>query len=753
MSTELSRRAFLRSGGALVVGFSFAGAGLAARAAAAAPSPYTSDGPLPLNQVDSFLAIHADNTATVFSEKVELGQGTTTGTLQIVAEELDLDLSQLQTARVDSNLFANQGATVASNGIQVGGTQIRAAAAHARQTLLNLASERLGVPASSLTVARGVVSGGGRSMTYGELLGDKRFSVTMSPATLHPGVAPAKPVAQYKVVTTRIPRVDIPDKVAGTNVSMHKVHVPGMLHGRVVRPRGQRAWGTGAPVLSIDEGSVKGIPGVQVVRRGDFVGVVAPKEYDAVMASLALRVRWKEDTSLPGNGNLFSHMRRQPTTDVLTRQTGDLAAGFAGAAKTVSGSYEIAYQTHASQSPSCALADVTPNGALVMCSTQDVFGMRTKLVNVLGRPAQQVRVVYYEGSGCYGQNLHDDVAQAAAIMSQELGKPIRVQLMRSDEHGWGNTEAAHIIDVRGGIDAAGRLTALDVTALQHGWKSVEPSQQLALGAPYPPTGTSAVAGVTARSGGAIYGSPSYRLVNRYYNGVGSGSLPGTNMRSPVDLAAAFASEQAIDALAYAAGMDPVAFRRLNMGADTRWLGVLDAVTQASGWQPRPAASRLSKENIVTGRGVGLGSHLTSYGGVVAEIEVNKKTGKIVVTHTYAALDVGLAVNPGLVENQIVGQQMMAVSRALFEQLHFGKKGVTSLDWAGYPILRFREHPKVTAMVVQRLDQPSTGAGEESMAPAVAAIANAFFDATGVRLYRQPMAPGYVRGALAAAGVA
>jgi CO/xanthine dehydrogenase Mo-binding subunit len=757
LSKEFSRTGFLRGGGALIVSAGVVGSGLLAGRAGAAASPFESNGPLPLDQVDSFLAVHADNTVSLFMYKKELGQGTTTGTLQIVAEELDVELSQLKTVRIDTNRFANQGSTVASNGIQVGGRQIRAAAAHARRALLQLASQQLGVPVASLTVSGGVVAGGGRSVRYGDLIGEKVFNVVMNPAVMHPGESFSKPVSQYRIVTTVVPRVDIPDKVSGQYVYMQNVRVPGMLHGRVVRPRGQPAWGTGAPIVSLDESSIRSIEGARVVRRGDFLAVVAPTEYAAVQAAAQLKVTWKEDSSLPSNGNLFSHMRGLPTTNVvLTTEVGNLTGAFARAAKTLTATYKVPYQSHNALAPNCAIADVTASGATVFCSTQNVYGTRTKVMNVTGLPQDKVRVVFYEGGSCYGQNLHEESAVAAAVISQIVGKPVRVQFMRWDEHGWGNSEPPHLIDVRAGIDNNGKITAFDFTSTQHGWKtSVEVSQALTGASPWPNSGMSQ--GATAKNGGGVYNAAeARRVVNRWYSGLLSGSLPGTNLRSPTDLAMHFASEQMADALAYEAKIDPVAFRRLNIDSTTaagaRWLGVLDAATNAAGYKPKTAASNLSKQAVVSGRGVGFGAHTAAHAAVVADIEVNKQTGKIVVKHSFAAMDVGLAVNPELVANQIVGQQIMAASRALLEEVRFTKKGVTSTDWVSYPILRFQDAPNVTPIVVQRKDLPSEGAGEESMSALVAAIANAFFDATGVRLDRQPMNPGYVRAALKAAGV-
>jgi nicotinate dehydrogenase subunit B len=735
-----SRRDLLKGGGALLIGFSIDGSALPASAArgdiAGPPDP---------NAIDSWIAVHADNTATVFLGKGEYGQGGTTGLLQIAGEELDLDMSQLKWVTLDTNVTPNQGATTSSSSIHRGGPQVRAAAAEARQALLALASTRLGVQTGSLTVSKGVVSIGGhptRSVTYGELLGDKPFSIKFT------GTAPQKPISRYKLVATSVPRVDIPDKASGKYVYMQHVRVPDMLHGRVVRPRGQRAYGAGAKPLSIDEGSIKHIPGARLVRKGDFVGVVAEREWDAVKAARALKVTWQESAALPGNVQLFERMRAAKTTDTVIADWGDAAKAFAQAAHVASATYYCPYQAHAPFAPNCALADVGPNGALVLCPTQDVYNSRDMLAAVLGLPVDKVRVRYVESSGTFGRSCYEDAAQAAAIMSQAVGKPVRVQFMRGDEHGWDNYGPAHLADVRAAIDASGKLVAYEYYGWQHGWIVTETSHELALQSP--PQERSSGAGsipVNRMSTGSMYAVANRRVVSHAVPMVGM--LRGAPLRSPLDLSFAFASEQTIDELAVAAKLDPLEFRRKNIG-DQRWLGVLNAAAEAARWTPRVAGSTRSQGDVVSGRGIGLGTHHVSYGAAVAEIEVDKRTGNIVAKRIYGALDAGLTINPGLVESQIVGQVIQATSRVLKEEVTFDNSGVTSVDWVSYPILRFAEHPNVTPVVVQRLEEPSTGAGEEVMGATAAAIANAFFDATGVRLRQYPMTPERVKAALATA---
>jgi CO/xanthine dehydrogenase Mo-binding subunit len=654
-------------------------------------------------------------------------------------------MSQLKWVVLDTNVTPDQGATTSSSSIHRGGPQVRAAAAEARAVLLALASTRLGVQAGSLVVNKGVVSIDGhpaRSVTYGELLGDKPFTVKLT------GTAPQKPITRYRLVGTRVPRVDIPQKASGKYVYMQHLRMPEMLHGRVVRPRGQRAYGDGAKPLVVDESSIAGIPGARVVRKGDFVGVVAPQEWDAVKAAQALKVTWKESTTLPGNADLFDRMRGVKTTDTVIANWGDAPAAFAQAAHVAAATYRCPYQSHAPFAPNCALADVGPNGALVISSTQDIYNSRAMLAVVLGMPVDKVRVQYCEGSGTFGRSCYEDAAQAAAVMSQAVGKPVRVQFMRWDELGWDDYGPAHLADVRAGIDAAGRLIAYEYHGWQHGWMINETTHELALlTAPKERADGPMSIPVNRMSTGSMYAVANRRVVSHAVPMVGL--LKGAPLRSPLDLSFAFASEQTIDELAFAMKLEPLEFRRRNIG-DARWLGVLNAAAEAAQWKPRVAASALSNAETVTGRGMGLGTHHVSYGAAVAEVEVNRRTGNIVAKRICAALDAGQVINPALVENQIVGQVIQATSRTLKEEVRFEPTGVTSLDWVSYPVLRFAEHPDVVPVVVQRLDEPSTGAGEEVMGATAAAIANAFFDATGVRLREYPMTPERVKAALAAA---
>src|SRR5213594_3107929 len=384
------------------------------------------------------------------------------------------------------------------------------------------------------------------------------------------------------------------------------------------------------------------------------------------------------------------------------------------------------------------------DSATVMCSTQNVYAARGNVARVLGMREEKVRIQYYEGSGTYGHSCYDDAAQAAAILSQAAGRPVRVQFMRWDEHGWDNYGPAHLGEVRAAADAGGRIIAYEYHGWQHNWSTVETSEQLAVGTAAAERQAGAAQQVSPLNLGSMYEATNIRLVNHRIPA--AEYLKGSWLRSPLDLSFSFASEQAIDQLAYLSGTDPYIFRQRNI-KDDRWLGVLNAVAQSARWTPRRAVAKLSDPKVVSGRGIAVGTHLASYGAAVVEIEVNRETGRVIAKKMCGAIDCGLAVNPGNVENQISGQLVQTASRMLKEEVTFNKTNVTSLDWNSYPILRFDECPEVMPIVVQRIDEKSTGAGEEVMAAAAAAMANAFFDATGVRMREYPFTPARVLAAI------
>jgi CO/xanthine dehydrogenase Mo-binding subunit len=768
---EFSRKSFVKGGGMMIVGLSLAGS-LGGKAEAAI-NPFASPGPGNPNAVDSFLAIHADNTASLRSGRIELGQGATTGLMIIAAEELNMDWSQIVHVPFDTGGATpspNTGNTGGSSSITTGGPLVRMAAASAYQALLGLASTNLGVPVSQLTVSKGVVSGGGKTVTYGQLIGDNLFNVTYTGTTLTAGQAPAKPVSAYtQVGIVRPARYDIPSIVTGSKVYAANVRVPGMLHGRIVRPRGQGAYGAGStPVpVTVDASSIKHIPGAQIIQVNNFLGVVAPKEYDAIQAAAQLKVAWQTFPTISPTGDLWQGMRAFDSSGQIAAKysvnTGNVDAAIAGAAKTVSATYKYHYQMHGPIGPNVALADVNPSlqSAIIYSHVKDGYGTsRPKIAAVLGYPINQVRIVYYEGSSTFGGGaIHVDTGEAAALMSKAVAAPVRVQYMRWDEHGWDNYGQAMMFDGRGGIDAAGNIVALDWTGFSMAAYSVTPSESLSgsavVTAPSPTGGAS-----DANNTGTQYNVNAF---NRRYM---VKTLPTLNnyfktstLRAPNAPQGTFAGEQLIDQLAYAANMDPYQFRLQNITQQkvndgfNQWHDALVAVAKLANWQPRVANSVKQSGDVVTGQGIAIGGFASSQAGTVAKITVNKKTGKILVNDLYGAQVAGLSVAPSMIENQISGNLIMGTSRALFEEVAFSKTNVTSLDWVTYPILRFADHPNVHYAVVQRTDLQPTGSGEPPHAPVAAAIANAFFDATGVRLYEAPMTPARNRAVLRAAGVA
>ncbi len=732
----LTRRQLLKRGGALIVGFA-SGLGQAADNA-----PALRPGPPPADQIDSWIAIHEDNTATIYIGFAELGQGCSTALLQVAAEELDLDMSQVSSVGLDTHLTPNQGGTYSSSAMRRGGPQLQRAAAEARQALLGMASQRLRLPVASLQVDNGIISGSGDDnvfTTYGELIGGRRFELAFT------GNAPLKSPADYRLVARPVPRLDLPSKVLGIYQYVQHIRLPGMLHARIVRPRGQGAYRDGIEVLSVDESSIASISGARMVRKQNFVAVVAEREWDAVRAAAMLRVTWRQPDSLPGNAGLFQAMENGASTQRIVVDEGDVSVHASAPVKTRFKAHGP-YQAHAPFAPNCAVADVQADSALIMCPTQDVYGTRNSIATVLGLEPAQVRVQYHESSGTFGHSCWDDAAQAAAIVSQIVERPVRMQFMRWDEHGWDTYGPAHVGICAVAADTNGKLLSYEYEGWQHHWSLVETSAQSALGIPASEWPAMSAQQLNPLTLGGMYDIPNWKLLNHHVDGLDY--LKGAWLRSPMDLSYAFVAEQAIDDLAYQLAMDPWEFRRRNI-TDYHWRDVLDAAANAADWQPRPAAANLSTAEVTRGRGIGLGTHLASHGGAVAEIEVDRRDGRIRILHLYGAIDAGLVVNTANVENQIIGQLVQTASRMLLEEVQFDQRQVTSTDWASYPIIRFEDCPAVTPVIVQRLDEAPSGAGEEVMAAAAAAIANAFFDATGKRMTQYPFTPERVRAVLQA----
>jgi CO/xanthine dehydrogenase Mo-binding subunit len=817
---QFSRKSFLKAGGALIVGFSVLGSAVAGKASADALPPFASNGPFDPTSIDSWLVVHPDNTVSVKLTRVELGQGTTTAFAMIAAEELNVELSQMRLIPSDTAVTPNTGTTAGSSSVQSAGKALRAGAAAGYQALLGMASTKLGVPTGSLSVSKGVVSGGGKTVSYGDLIAGGLFNVNASSAynlTATTAIPPAsgaglppgypglvKPVSQYTLLgkgTDMTPqRLDIPAKVTGIYTYVHSIRVPGMLHGRVVRPRGQGAYGDGTSpqVLSVDPSSVNHIPNVKVLQKGNFLGVVAPQEYDAIQAAAQLKVTWAPLPQLPGTGNLWKQMRdfdaKGLAPAAVKAQIGNVDAAMVGAAHTVSQTYKYAYNGHLPIGPDCCVADVTANGARIFSNTQNPYGTRTSVAQILGFPSiNQVRVSYYEGSSVYGSAPYDDLAQSAAVMSQLVGAPVRLQFMRWDEHGYDNYGPAMLFDIKLAADAGGKMLASDVTETAPPYYTTTPAMAL--------TGTQTQVFGTSMSADVNNTGPQYNVANRRVIGK---SVPLQNnffkisfLRAPQAPQTCFAYEQAIDELAFAANMDPYTFRLNNIAtlasdqalgytalSYDRWKNVLMGVAQLSNWKQKVASSVKQSGNIRTGRGIALGQYASTMVGVVADVTVNMKSGKITCVHAHCAQDTGFTQYPAGITGQAMGSMVQGASRALFEQVTFNRSNVTSLDWVTYPIMRFKEAPKISFSFIQRTDIPSnglaggsapgvvqangttvpsqtvatggvysSGSGEPPQSCIGAAIANAFFDATGARIREAPMTPARVRAVLKAAGVA
>jgi nicotinate dehydrogenase subunit B len=810
---ELSRKSFLKGGGALVVGFS-ALAGTAGNAqAASGNTPFTARTPadfLPnLQSVDSWLAITPENKVIVTHGETEFA-GTPTGILMLVAEELNItDMNMMIYAHPETWLNATGGGG-GSGGISSRSTQTRAAAAYAHKLLLGMASTQLGVPVASLSSSNGVITGGGKTVKFSDLIGGKLFNYVMpldpanstsATATQYiPGAGVTKPVSQYKLVGKQVHRIDIPAKVMGTYTYIHNVRVPGMIHARSVRPRGAGAnTSQNHFPLSIDPKSISHIPGAQVVQVNNFVAVVAPREYDAIQAAAQLKVVWKSDPKFgdKGSGNYWSWLRKAGDTNTdnpprWQADSGGVNQAMASAAAKVTATYKYHYNNFVPIGPHAAVADVNVSGgsATVYAQGQSINGIPNSISQVLAGlpkpvniPPQNVRVIWYEGSASYGGGQQAEAAEQAAIISALVGKPVRLQWMRWDQHGWDSYGPSHMYDVTMGADSSGHIVAADWVAYGQAGQTIDTTREL--------MGIASWAAVTPPGGptpsdAAIYNQATsarqyQRRVLLKTQPMYQGALKVSALRAPNAPQSYFASEQIVDELAYALKMDPVAFRRLNIdGTSTlgaRWLSVLDAATIAAGWKPKVAASNLQKGDVVTGRGIGMGTFASSQVALVADIEVNKKTGKILAKHVWIAQNNGISVNLEGVTTQMSGAMIQGLSRALWEQATWNKERVTSLDWVSYPILRFKDHPSVTLINVHpgkyTVVTPGSetgdvsagntaaaangwllsGSGEPPTTAISSAIANAFFDATGVRIRQAPMNPATVRSVLKNAGVA
>jgi len=747
----LSRRTFLKAGGALVVTAAVpAVLGAPPAGAAAGAGPYPDVDPTSLA---AWLSVHADGTVIARSGHVELGHGVQTGLAQIVAEELDVPFASVTMVLGNTRETPDQGVTAGSTSIRVAGAQLRQIAAEGRAALLKLASERLGAPADRLTVRDGVVTDGSKRVAYGDLVKGRVLSA-VAPITVTgyggfrmsiAGTAKPKDPSQYSTVGKRVPRLDVHDKVTGRATYVHDVRVPGMLHARVIHPRG-----IGSTVVSVGKLSV---PGARVVRRANLVAVLAEREWDAIRGAQALQVTWSDWSKLPPSDGVHAALRALPTRDRVQTNRGDADAALSGAAQALKATYLTPFENHAMIGPSCAVADVRSDGtATVWSATQYPQGLRKDVATLLGVSPSQVQVVRHEGAGCYGRLSanYDDAATEAVILSQSAGKPVRVQWTRADEHRWEPHGPGTVHDMAGGLDGSGEIVAWKHEAwMPTNSDSTELGAALA-GKPLNGTGVGAWTGPNlytfASSHEVAHGLPELAAADSPY-GFG---LRTTFLRSPGQYQITFAQEAFVDEIAARAGRDPIEFRLRHL-TDQRAIATLQAAAKAAGWDtrpsPRPGAS--ARQGVVEGRGAALVLRDGTYAAGVARVAVDPSTGRVQVRSVTVAQDAGLIINPTSIERQVESAVLQTTSRALLEEVTFDSANVTSLDWNSYPILAMADAPSVTTVLIDHPEIASTGVGEPAVNLIAPAISNAVFDATGVRLRTLPFRPDAVRAALSA----
>ena len=729
-----SRRDLLKSGGALVVSFSFFGRPGATLAQAAAAAK-----PVALTAVDTFLAIDATGMVTVYSGKVDLGTGVHTALAQIVADELDVPFNRVEIVQGDTALTPDQGPTFGSLSIQVGGVQIRNAAAMARSALLDLAATQLGVKPDELTVSAGTIGGGGKTVSYGELIGGKAFSLAVD----HTKPPKTKDAKDFKIVGTSVPRVDIPDKVTGKFTYMHDFRVPGMLHGRVIRPPA-----IGATLQSVDESSISGIAGVvKLVREGNFLGVVAENEWAAIKATQQLKATWSSWEGLPEQDKLMEHVRAtKVANDDVTGNVGNAKEAMSkGGVKKITATYDFAIHTHGSIGPSCAIAEFKDGKLTSWSASQATHNLRRQLAKMLALPPENVRCIYVEGSGCYGRNGHEDAAADAALLAKAVGRPVRVQWSRADEHGWDPKGPPTLIDLRAGLDSSGTVTAWDSEFFMP-----QQTPKMFMVPLVAATLSGLPADETVAPGNVHQNSNipyKFANINIVCHRLETTPFRPSWIRTPGRMQNTYANECFIDELAAAAGADPIDFRLKYLDPnDKRGIEVLNRVAALAKWDKRPSPKKGQSGDVVAGRGVSYCKYelVRTYIAAVAEVEVKRSTGDIRVTRFYVAHDCGQTINPDGIRNQIEGNVIQTVSRTLKEELKFNRSTVTSLDWVSYPILTFPEVPEIVMDLIDRPAEKPWGVGEPSAAVVPSAISNAVFDATGARLRSVPYTPGKVR---------
>ena len=771
-----SRRDFIRNTGLLVV--SLRAMSLAEADPLAAAQTRPGAGPYPdldFRQLDSWIVIRENNTATFYVGKTDLGQGTGTAFRQLMADELDMAYDSTSCVMGNTDVTVDQGGSGGSDALQVDGWPMRRVAAEARRVLLDMGSQRLGVPVDQLTVSAGVIASrgdGSRRVTYGDLIGGRRFNVTLTGDQIDAttGVARLKPVQELKIAGQSLPRYDIPGKVDGSATWAVDARVAGMVHARNVKPPV-----AGATLVSIDESSVRNIPGfIRVVRKGNYVAVVCEREEHAIQAARQLKVNWQKPATapFPSSENLHRYIRdAAPTFSAPPTVAGNTDTALAGAAKVVEADYEVPFQGHVSIGPAHAMADPSNDQLTIYSNDMKSYGLRNGVAQFLQMPRDRVRVVWLEGPQAYGRTAADDAGFEAAFIAKEIGRPVRVQWSRQEETGWDTKGPAYTFRMRGGLDGQGNLVAYDyeARAADHNHLGYNEFDTVLI---------AQLAGTRKQMparGGAAMPSDMYAIPNRrmatHVVGlplVWETPLRTGNLRDPNGPQVTFASESFIDELAAAAKADPVEYRLRMLTASTgddtgfkraRSIAVIKAAAEKYGWDARPSPKPVGNGNILVGRGIAYAYRNQTVVAQIAEVEVNRRTGHVWVKRFVIAHDCGLVINPQALTRTLEGGTLHSLSRALHEEVTFDNEKVTSVDWVSYPTLRHTDTPETIDVVIvngdpnpNRADLPHYGAGETVCKPTLAAVANAIYDATGVRLRRVPFRDARVLTALKAARV-
>jgi nicotinate dehydrogenase subunit B len=753
--SAFSRRSLLKGTGALVVSV---GAPLGLDALLAIDTAYAQGAKPPLmpDQLSSYIAINADGTVSAFFGKMDMGHGLFVAIGQMVAEELDVPFKAVTVYMGDTASSVNQGGASGSTGIQLGGKQMRMAAAEARRVLLEMAAEKLGTPADQLIVVNGAVSAAfnrDKKTSYAELIGGRYFNVLLDwnkqwgNPLYAPGKAQPKPHTAHKIVGQPIKREDVAPKVFALEDYCTDVKVAGMVHGRVIRPAV-----AGAVPVKVDESSIKDIPGVKVVWQKDFLGLIAEKEWDAVRAAEKLKVEWSSAApAFPDQASLYDRIRKAPARKRDEgKPVGNVDEAFRTAARVVEAEYEWPFQSHASMGPACALVEIKDGQATCWTGSQKSHFVRDGVAVMLGLPPEKVRAIWLPGPGAYGRNDAGDAAMDAAVLAKATGRPVRLQYTRDQGTGWDPKGPASIHRARAALDASGNMIAYDF--LSKGFSRLDVLMNESRAAD---TLAGHLLGAELKINDG-FGVPAevYEFANKRtaWETIApllerASPLRSAHLRDPVGPQIHFASESFMDEVAHAVGADPVEFRLKHLKAP-RDIAVIKAAAERAKWQTRSSPRRDQTGSTVSGRGIAYSQRNGTVCAVIAEVDVDRSTGKIWARKFTVAHDCGQIINPDGLAKCIEGNIVQGISRTLWEEVAFDNKAVTSVDWLTYPILDITETPEtVDCVLINRPEAAPTGAGEPSIRPVAAAIANAIFDATGVRIRRVPFSPDRVKQAL------